>query len=79
MSQRFVIPSEREELWKWIQRPPPPWDPAPDWVVKVIDDPAILLKYAEDSIVLRTKTLELELEKLQAMKDLIASLPGPLP
>lgn len=79
MSQRTITQAEREEIWKWIQRPIPPYDPAPDWIIKILDDPAVFKKYAETSVALRTKTLQLELEKLQTMKDLIAVLPGPLP
>lgn len=79
MSQKTITQAEREEIWKWIQRPIPPYDPAPDWIIKVLDDPAVFTKYAETSVALRTKTLQLELEKLQVMKDLIAVLPGPLP
>ncbi len=52
---------------------------SPEWMIKGLDDPDAFLKYAQSSITLRTKTLELELEKMQVMKDLIAVLPGPLP
>ena len=80
MSQKLMTQAEREELWKWLQRPIPPHvDPPPEWMIKGLDDPADFLKYAQSSIALRTKTMELELEKLQVMKDLIATLPGPLP
>ena len=80
MSQKLMTQAEREELWKWLQRPIPlNVDPPPDWMIKGLDDPDAFLKYAQSSIALRTKTMELELEKLQVMKDLIATLPGPLP
>jgi hypothetical protein len=36
MSHRLLSQAEREELWRWIQRPLPPYDPAPDWIVKVV-------------------------------------------
>ncbi len=79
MSQKLMTQAEREELWRWLQRPIPPYDPAPDWMIKVLDDPAVFLKYADADIALRAKVLELELAKLQTMKDLIAVLPVPLP
>lgn len=80
MSQELVTRAEREELWRWFKRPlAPEVDPAPEWMIKVLDDPDVFLKYAHSSIALRTKTLELELARLQVMKDLIANLPGPLP
>ena len=80
MSQKLITQAEREELVKWFQRPIPPHvDPPPDWMIKSLDDPGAFLKFAQSSIELRTKTLQLELEKLQVMKDLIAVLPGPLP
>ena len=80
MSQKLMTQAEREELWKWLQLPfPPHVDPPPDWMIKSLDDPGAFLKYAQSSIALRTKTLELELEKMQVMRDLIATLPGPLP
>ena len=51
----------------------------PGWVVKSLDDPAAFLKFAEADLDLRISVHQFELAKLQAMKDLIGNLPGPLP
>lgn len=79
MSPKVMILSEREELWQWLQQSPAPIAPAPDWVITSLDDPAAFLKFAEADIDLRMSAHQFELAKLQAMKDLIGVLPGPLP
>ena len=79
MSPKVMTQSEREELWQWLQQSPSPMAPAPGWVIKSLDDPAAFLKFADADISLRVKALQLELDKLQTMKDLISVLPLPLP
>lgn len=48
-------------------------------MIKTLDDPAAFLKFADADISFRMKALQLELYKLQTMKNLIATLPLPLP
>jgi hypothetical protein len=79
MSQKVMTQTERQELWQWLQQSPAPMAPAPGWVVKSLDEPAAFLKYAQADLDLRVRVLELEMAKLKAMKELIGSLPGPLP
>lgn len=79
MSPKVMTQSEREELWQWLQQSPAPVAPAPGWVIKSLDDPAAFLKFAEADLDLRMSAHQFELAKLQAMKNLIGVLPGPLP
>lgn len=57
---------------------PKPIDPAPPWLDEALDDRAFRT-YLDASIALRAKDLQLEIDRLQIMKELIATLPGPLP
>jgi hypothetical protein len=82
MSQKTLSLVEWKELQKWLFPPQPdppfPVDPLPEWMIDVIDDPLILRKYAEDSVNLRMKTLEIELQRMKTIENLIAVLPLPL-
>ena len=79
MSPKIMSQSEREELWQWLQQTPAPMEPVPGWMIRSIDDPALFRRFAEADLDLRTRALELELAKLQSMKELIGTLPQPLP
>jgi hypothetical protein len=82
MTQKSLTLTEMQELWTWLgKRPLPPWaDPAPpDWLLETINDPAVLHEYAQNSVSLRLNALQLELEKTKLVKELIGSLPLPLP
>lgn len=57
---------------------PEPIDPAPLWLVEALDD-AAFHKYLDASVALRTKELQLEIDRLQVIQGLLSTLPGPLP
>lgn len=81
MSQELVSFTEHKQLWKWLLAPGPPFhvDPPPDWLMKALDNPATFRTYLDVSVNLRVSELQLEIDRLQIMKGIVASLPGPLP
>lgn len=72
MAQLTVPQIKRDELIEWLKHHKDPiFDPAPEWLIKNLEDPEVLRRYAEASIALRAKELQLELEKLQTFQKLM--------